>query len=479
MTTARCSGSSRRRPIRAPATFTTTCTPGAFAARFGPTAAALSAVRGQLRSDGLTVGATSANGLVIPFQRSGRDGPERVRHRALAVRAARWRHRARADDVGVAAGRVAGYVTAVLGLNELVRRAPDRRDAAIGRRPPADAISRAARPRSRPRRGPKACSDAQPRRDAIRRADRRRDRQRLRRDRPLRRRRYRCRPADRRLRARAVPALGHPHVRTCYFGAARREQMLGRLHLHAVDGGQPQRPRLRRGEPRRRGYLGDRPRCPDRRLRRPGANANPQHLRRVRRVRGDRRRRSRPGRLDQLGHLRAGAADRAAGPAGVRELPVPAGGRAGPDGVLGRRRQRLDDCNTRATAPPAGQNPVSVEDPASQPYVSGSAARRSTTPAPAARARLERRRDGGGGGGGISESWRMPSWQQLRGAGHRQTRQRHLPRGEPARDARPDTRPASARRTRGGATATTPCRPVPDVSAQGDEYTGAITVYSH
>jgi hypothetical protein len=86
---------------------------------------------------------------------------------------------------------------------------------------------------------------------------------------------------------------------------------------------------------------------------------------------------------------------------------------------------------------------------------------------------------GGGGGGGISESWRMPSWQQLSSVPGlvRPGSATYLTANQLERAA--GYAPGFCQAHAPGATATTPCRLVPDVSAQGDEYTGAITVYSH
>ena len=123
---------------------------------------------------------------------------------------------------------------------------------------------------------------------------------------------------------------------------------------------------------------------------------------------------------------------------------------------------------------------MSVEDPASQPYVLGVGG---TTIDDASSPPLEHVWNdgavGGGGGGGISESWRMPSWQQLSSlpgivrpgsATYRAANQLERAAGY---------KPGFCQAHLAGATATTPCRLVPDVSAQADEYTGAITVYSH
>ena len=139
-----------------------------------------------------------------------------------------------------------------------------------------------------------------------------------------------------------------------------------------------------------------------------------------------------------------------------------------------------DDCNAfRVPAPVSGQNPLSVDDPGSQPYaisVGGTTIDNATQP-PAERTW----NDGanwGSGGGGLSQSWTMPAWQQ-----------HSLVPGVPG--------PSSAEFTQGnavesnfgfptnfcqpnvaGAGSGTSCRAVPDVSAQADEFTGAITIYS-
>ncbi len=138
-----------------------------------------------------------------------------------------------------------------------------------------------------------------------------------------------------------------------------------------------------------------------------------------------------------------------------------------------------DDCNTSETSTPvSGQNPLSVDDPASQPYV---VAVGGTTIDAATEPPLEHvwndGADGGAGGGGISESWAMPAWQ----------RQATVPgiarpgSADYANAAKVETSfgyPATFCQTEvAGAAAATPCRLVPDVSAQADEFTGAITIF--
>ena len=138
-----------------------------------------------------------------------------------------------------------------------------------------------------------------------------------------------------------------------------------------------------------------------------------------------------------------------------------------------------DDCNTFETSTPvSGQNPVSVDDPGSQPYVVSAGG---LTIDDATQPPLEHvwndGATGGGGGGGISMSWRMPAWQAASrvpgivrpGAGYAPANAVERQFGYP-RNFCEHYLP--------GATPTTPCRTVPDVSAQADEFTGAITVYS-
>ena len=85
--------------------------------------------------------------------------------------------------------------------------------------------------------------------------------------------------------------------------------------------------------------------------------------------------------------------------------------------VLGAAGDTGDDsCNEdRYLEPPAGQNVLSVLDPASQPYVvsvGGTTIDDATQP-PSEHVWNDGA-EWGAGGGGISESWEMPSWQQKR-----------------------------------------------------------------
>ena len=140
-----------------------------------------------------------------------------------------------------------------------------------------------------------------------------------------------------------------------------------------------------------------------------------------------------------------------------------------------------DNCNEgRSLSPPAGQNVLSLDDPASQPYVlsvGGTTIDDATQPA------FEHVWDDGAqwgaGGGGISQSWAMPAWQE--------------PLADTPENAN-DIANAEAFETETKAVTapfTTPtfcdgtlglppgslCREAPDVSAEADEFTGAVTIY--
>lgn len=140
-----------------------------------------------------------------------------------------------------------------------------------------------------------------------------------------------------------------------------------------------------------------------------------------------------------------------------------------------------DSCNEyRPPAPATGQNPLSVLDPASQPYVvsvGGTTIDDATEP-PSEHVWNDGA-DWGAGGGGISASWAMPSWQA----------DSRVP-GIVGPTSADYTNAAAVETAAGypttfcqgnlsGATPETPCRLVPDVSAQADEFTGAVTIYAN
>jgi subtilase family serine protease len=147
-----------------------------------------------------------------------------------------------------------------------------------------------------------------------------------------------------------------------------------------------------------------------------------------------------------------------------------------------------DTCNeVRDVPPPNDQNPLSVGDPASQPYVLGVGG---TTIQDADPSNYDETvwNDGaewGGGGGGISESWEAPSWQQslsyFSGSGYStdlgQANDVESSASAEGISQQNLTPGFCAGNTTAGFNTTTPCRGVPDVSAQADEFTGAVTIY--
>ena len=136
-----------------------------------------------------------------------------------------------------------------------------------------------------------------------------------------------------------------------------------------------------------------------------------------------------------------------------------------------------NNCNSFRTSSPV--SPIlSVSDPASQPYVlgvGGTTINNATQP-PAEQVW----NDGvewGGGGGGISESWPVPSWQ---------TSVLNPATVNPAYESAihfeetsdPGASPAFCFSDTAGGEFSGYCRNVPDVSAQADEFTGAVTIYT-
>ena len=160
-----------------------------------------------------------------------------------------------------------------------------------------------------------------------------------------------------------------------------------------------------------------------------------------------------------------------------------------------------DTCNEiRSVPPPTDQNPLSVEDPASQPYV---LAVGGTTIQDANPANYDETvwNDGaywGGGGGGISMSWEAPSWQQTAPNFPSTSSSDYTNANNVENNAGPGPSPALnissgnwpagfcannsaigiSSSVNGNTLPNAPCRTVPDVSAQADEFTGAVTIYS-
>ncbi len=451
---------------------------GAFATRFGPAPSAISAVSSRLKAHGLRVTGVSSDGLLVSF--SGSAGRvESTFHTGLE------RYRMSNGYMGLATTSaislppaIASSVAAVLGLNDLVRvrpvglaRAPA---SAEGKSRPARAASAWHTPGS-----PTACKSA----TAAARAN--------------------GGLTDAQI-ADAYGASGlygsgdigtGQHIAiyelepflasdvktfdTCYFGASAAASMLKRLHVISVDGGQPTGPGS--GEANLDVedisalapgatldvYEGPSPGTD-------GSDYDPvDDYAAI--VDAD---------SDQIVSTSWGLCEQAIelGQPGLQVAENLLFQQAAAQGqsVFGAAGDNgSDDCNTFETSTPvSGQNPLSLDDPGSQPYVVSVGG---TTINDATQPPLEQvwndGADGGGGGGGISQSWTMPTWQ-------REATVPGIAMPESADYANADLVEQSfgypknfCQSTVSGATSSAPCRLVPDVSAQADEFTGAITVY--
>ncbi|HEX5191895.1 MAG TPA: IPT/TIG domain-containing protein [Solirubrobacteraceae bacterium] len=453
--------------------------PGTFAARFGPGKAALSAVRGQLRGDGLTVGQTSRDGLVVPFS-----GPAARVQTAFATKLGSYAMPngsvAHAPTTSVSLpANVAGDVATVLGLNDIVR------EHRIG--PPVHLHdARRAHPAARSTAvtqsaaGPSACAAAT---GAAAQFGGLTDEQIAN--------AYGAGSlyaagdigAGQRIAVYELEPFARSDIRTfdtCYFGATRAARMQARLHLHPVDGGQPRGPGSGEASLDVEDLSALAPGAQIDVYAGPSPNANPNVYDAFDEyaaiVDDD---------ADQVISTSWGLCEQAvqSGQQGLQEAENYIFQQAAAQGQTvfsAAGDNGSDDCNTRQTSTPAaGQNPVSVDDPASQPYVLGVGG---TTIDAASTPPLQHVwNDGpaaGGGGGGISESWRMPSWQQRASLPGLVSPGDGTWRAANAIERANGYRPGFCQAHAPGASATTPCRLVPDVSAQGDEYAGAITVYS-
>jgi hypothetical protein len=452
---------------------------GAFASRFGPAESAINAVSSQLKAHGLRVSGVSSDGLLMSF-RGTASQVESTFHTGLE------RYLLRNGSIGVATtsavsmpAAIASSIAAVLGLNDLVQVRPVGAVRAPG----------SARPRIRPATtasfahppgSPKACASA---RAAARASGGLTDDE----------------------IANAYGAFGlyasgdlgagqhiaiyelEPFLRsdirtfdTCYFGASAAAGMLTRLHVMPVDGGQPAGPGSGEANLDVEDVSAIAPQATIDVYEGPSPGADGTDYDPV-----DEYAAIIDADSDQIVSTSWGLCEQAIelGQPGLQQAENELFEQAAAQGqsVFGAAGDNgSDDCNTFETSTPvSGQNPLSVDDPASQPYVvsvGGTTIDDAATQPPLEHVWNDGA-DGGAGGGGISQSWAMPTWQReatvpgiaLPGsADYANADQVESSFGYP---------PDFCQSTVAGASSSTPCRLVPDVSAQADEFTGAITVY--
>jgi hypothetical protein len=453
--------------------------PGAYASRFGPSRATISAATSVLQADGLHVTGVTADHLLIHF-RGTAAAIGAAFHTTLESYRMRDGFTGRATTSAVRLpASIAGSVTAVLGLDNLVQEQP----AGIVRAPASDRgkIRPAATANfSYPAGAPKPCKAATAAATSF------------------------GGLTDDQI-AHAYGAFGlygsgdvgagqhiaiyelEPFERSdvqtfdsCYFGAKAARQMLRRLHVYSVDGGQPAGPGS--GE-----AILD---VEDVSAIAPGATIDVYVG-------------VSPGSdgpiydpvdgyaaiidtdADQVISTSWGLCEQAiqAGQPGLQaaeNLLFEQAAAQGQSVFAAAGDNGSDDCNTFETSTPvSGQNPLSVDDPGSQPYVvsvGGTTIDDAATQPPGEHVWNDGA-DGGGGGGGISQSWVMPSWQEAATVpGIAQPGSAAYAAADRVEEEF-NYAPNFCQGTVAGANAATPCRLVPDVSAQADEFTGAITIY--
>ncbi|MGO9891078.1 MAG: protease pro-enzyme activation domain-containing protein, partial [Solirubrobacteraceae bacterium] len=433
---------------------------GAFSSLFGPAPSTVREARAVLRSAGLRVGAVSGNGLLVSFT-----GPAARVAAAFHTQLGRYEvasgRRAVANDSPLRLpAALAPFVQAVIGLDTLTapgsalelhtdsaKRATDMKKAKVGAASPTGQVCRAAESAANNNSG---LTDAQiasaygldglyatgdtgvGQTIAI----------------------YELEP----FRTKDISAFD-----TCYFGATAAARMLARLHTVAVQGGDPTGPGSGESELD----------IEDISALAPGAtlevyeapNNNDGYLANFNQIIQDDSAKlvtsswfsgcetavatEEPG-LEQVENTLFEQA------AAQGQTVLEAAGDAGSDGCAH---------NSDAPAHPL----LSLSDPASQPYVlavGGTTINDATQP-PNEQAWNDGA-SGGGGGGGISAMWPAPAWQaasKVPGIDDTSvlTRAEHVSGGDFCQ-------------SQPGLTTSTLCREVPDVSADADEYTGAVTV---
>lgn len=453
--------------------------PGQFASTFGPEPATIAAVRATLQSDGLTVAGVSNDGLLVRFSGTAAAVQSAFHTTLERYRLADGTTGRQATSALALPAAIAPSVAGVVGLDTLVGDHAQRVlfGSAAQRAGHATAASSAF---AHPAGAPAPCADARAAAvagggltdDQIANA-------------------YGAfglyGAGDRGAGQRIAIYEQEPFLRSdvatfdaCYFGSAAASAMLGRLHVIAVDGGQPT------GAGSGEANLD----VEDISAMAPGAtidvyegplvgvNANVYDSLDMYTTMIDADR-------DQIISTSWGLCEQSVqegqpGLQAAENLLFQQAAAQGQTVFSAAGDNGSDDCNTEETSTPvAGQDPVSVDDPSSQPYVvavGGSSIDDATSQPPVEQVWNDGS-TGGAGGGGISASWPMPAWQEsARVPGM------DLPGSADYANADavqtqfgyPDGFCAGAPSGGPG----TPCRLLPDVSAQADEYTGSVTVYS-
>jgi len=449
--------------------------PGAFASRFGPTQTTVDAVESSLRAAGLHVGSVSSGRLLVSFTGSAAQ-VESAFHTGLeSYRLTDGRVTREASSAAAVPSAIAGSVVGVLGLSDLVREHP----AGLARAP-ASARGRTRKAKTgaftHPAGSPTPCRDATE--DAAGFGG----------------------LTDDQI-ANAYGAFGLysdddlgagqsvgiyeleqfapsdiEHFDKCYFGGAQAASMAARLSVIPVDGGQPTGP----------GEVEADLDIEDVSAMAPGASIDvyeaPNNA---------------LGAIDEWAAIVGADRERVItsswgdceqelqlGEPGIQQAESFLFEQAAAQGqtvFASAGDEGSDDCNAfELPENVPGQNPLSVDDPQSQPYVVSAGGTTITDAAtqPAQEQVWNDGPEGGAGGGGLSMSWAMPSWQL----------DARVP-GIPLPGSADYTNADGIEQSFGypqnfcqsflpGASATTPCRATPDVAAQADEFTGAVTIYS-
>ena len=447
-------------------------TPATFAAKFGPTSSSIAAVESQLQAAGLTVTNVAPDGLIVDFtapasrvESEFQTGLERYKLANGSTEHARTAPL----EVPAAIGR---YVTSVVGLDTTVRLRP------LGL-PRATRSSAAAHPAAlhpkftHPAGSPTACSGAS---DAAQEFGGLTDDQ----------------------IANSYGAFGlygagdtgsGQHIAvyelepfatsdlqtfdTCYFGATQAASMLGRVHTVDVDGGTGAGPGS--GE-----SILD---IQDVSAFAPGANIDVYQAPNTTFGSLDEYAKIVNDDVDQVvttswGFCEQGLQEGAPGVQQAENVIFEQAAAQGQSVFSAAGDEGSDDCNSFETTSPV--SPVlSVDDPSSQPYVvaaGGTTIDNATQPA------LEQVWNdgpvGGAAGGGISESWPMPAWQDspvVQTASN--SSEVTAANAFEANDlGQPGYQFCASDNPVGGSE--DGCRELPDVSADSDEFTGAITIFS-